>query len=270
MKKLNFAALFLLALSYTATLRAQEVTGNRLMVALSKPGQPYRLEVNITHGAITVSGYDGSEVLIEISGGENKAEEKGNGMHRVGAGNGMVIVAEENNNQISIHSTQPGKLTNLDIKIPKGLAGLRLSAVNQGNITVNGVSGEMEVNHKNGNIRLINVSGSVVAGTVNGDITATFKAADPSAPMAFSTLMGNIDISFPARLKANARLKSDHGEITTEFELAAVSGKVTTRAAGTGPAQIIADGWIYGKIGGGGAEIQVSNSRGKIMIRKAQ
>lgn len=220
---------------------AQEQT-KHLNIALSHPGQAYGLAVNILHGSISVSSYDGETIQVEISTTLDEENRR------------PVPTVSEQNNQVIIRSGGPGTPINLILKIPRKLKRLKLSTKGQGDITVNNVSGELEVNNQNGDIELTNISGSAIAGLLNGKISASFKAVDPQAPMAFSTLNGDIEVAFPPGLKANTRIKSSHGEIRSELVIIPKIAK--------------APDWAYGKIGGGGPEIQFSNLTGNITIRQ--
>jgi DUF4097 and DUF4098 domain-containing protein YvlB len=183
----------------------------------------------------------------------------------------LSITAEEKNNQVSIHTDRPNKTMHLTIKIPKGVSSIKLETVNNGDITVNNVNGEMEITNVNGSIKLSDVSGSVVANTVNGDVVATFKSIDTQAPMAFSTLNGNVDISFPATLKASVKLKSDNGGIYTDFEIAVDKTQPSAERTKEGNMyKVSVKDWVYGKIGGGGPEILMKNMNGNIYARKSK
>ena len=119
-------------------------------------------------------------------------------------------------------------------------------------------------------ITLTNISGSVVANTVNGDIVVTFNKLDTNDPMAFSTLNGDVNVTFPADTKANLKLKSDNGEIFSDFEM--VIDKTPSKVDKTnasGMYNIKKDDWVYGKINGGGAEMLMKNMEGNIYIKKA-
>ena len=192
-------------------------------------------------------------------------------MKRLIGANSLDITAEESNNQINIHSSAVNKIIHLNIKVPKNEAMLKLSTVNDGNITASNVRGELEITNVNGFIKLNNVSGSVVANTVNGDVTVVFKTIDPKAAMAFSTLNGNVDVTFPATLKANVKLKSDRGDIYTDFDVNTSQQKpAVTRSNKAGMYSLKIDDWVYGKIDGGGPEMLMKNMNGNIYIRKAK
>ncbi|HKW62067.1 MAG TPA: DUF4097 family beta strand repeat-containing protein, partial [Candidatus Acidoferrum sp.] len=149
---------------------------------------------------------------------------------------------------------------------------LKLSAVNDGNIMVTGVDGELDVNDVNGSVTLNNVSGSAVAHALNGRVLVTFNHINQK-PMAFSSLNGDIDVTFPADLKANLTLKSDRGEIFSDFDVqvqaSAPKQTVEDGRKDGGKYVVKIDRAVHGTIGGGGPEMQFTNFNGSIYIRKA-
>jgi Toastrack DUF4097 len=150
---------------------------------------------------------------------------------------------------------------------------LKLTAVNAGDIVVTGVDGELDVNDVNGSVTLNNVSGSAVAHALNGRLLATFSRVNPQKPMAFSSLNGDIDVTFPADLKANLSLKSDRGEIFSDFDVqvqASAPQQIVEDGRGHGGKYLVKiDKAVHGTINGGGPELQFTNFNGGIYIRKA-
>ena len=145
------------------------------------------------------------------------------------------------------------------------------NVVDDGNITVSDVSGALEITDVNGFISLADISGSVVANTVNGKVHVSFKSIDPKAPMAFSTLNGDVDVTFPAGVKANVKLKSDRGDVFTDFDVVTEQRKPTvTHSDAKGMYNLKIEDWVYGKINGGGPELMMKNMQGGIYIRRAK
>src|SRR5947208_16211225 len=124
---------------------------------------------------------------------------------------------EAENNEVPMRTDSFTRPIDLTLSVPVHTS-LKLSAVNDGNIVVTGVDGELDVNDVNGSVTLNNVSGSAVAHALNGRLLATFTHVNQK-PMAFSSLNGDIDVTFPADLKANLSLKSDSGEIFSDFDV---------------------------------------------------
>jgi len=147
----------------------------------------------------------------------------------------------------------------------------KIATVNDGNITISNAGGEFEVINVNGYIHMNGISGSVVANTVNGGVKVGFKNIDPKAAMAFSTLNGDVDVTFPAGFRANVKLKSDRGEIFTDFNMVADNRQPSVRkTVNNGLYNIKINEWVYGKIEGGGPEIFMKNMNGNIYLRKAK
>ncbi len=273
MKKIKIAGALMIAMFLTTRVNAQGgEKGQQLVVPLSQPGKAFKLDVGLINGSITVNAYEGKDVIIDVQSDEDRrgrGEERENGMRRLNS-NSVSIQAEESNNRVTVHG-DANKKADLMIKIPQNEVTLKLTTINNGNINVSNASGELEITNVNGYIKLNNVSGSVVANTVNGKVEVTFKTIDPKAPMAFSTLNGNVDVTFPASLKANVKLKSDRGEIYTDFDVVTEQRKPNvTRSGSSGMVSLKIEDWVYGKIAGGGPEIMMKNMNGNIYIRRAK
>jgi hypothetical protein len=278
MKNIRIAATLIIMVLFGTRLFAQGTAqgsdkGQQLVVPLSQPGKAYKLNVGLVTGSITVTGYEGKDVVIDVQTDDDKrgkVKETEEGMHKLSSGGGVDIQADENNNQVTVHGDSR-KPANLVIKVPQNDATLKLHTVNNGNIIVSNVSGELEIMNVNGYIKLSNISGSVVANTVNGKVEVSFKTIDPKAAMAFSTLNGNVDVTFPALFKANVKLKSDRGDIYTDFDVITEQRKPSvTKNSSTGMTSLKIEDWVYGKINGGGPEIMMKNMNGNIYIRKAK
>ncbi|MGZ3872786.1 MAG: DUF4097 family beta strand repeat-containing protein [Mucilaginibacter sp.] len=271
MKTIKIAAALVITMLLNTSLRAQNP--DQLVVPLSQPGKAYKLDVGLVDGSITVTGYDGKDILIEAkSDGEKRVRvrERSDGMKLLSAGLRADVEADVNNNHVSVHGSI-GKTINLIIKIPQNDVTLKLGTVNDGDIKASNISGELEVTNVNGAIKLTNISGSVVANTVNGAVVVVFKSIDPKAAMAFTTLNGNVDVTFPESLKANLKLKSDRGEIYADFDVVTETRKPTvTRGSKAGMYSLKIEDWVYGKINGGGPEMMMKNMNGNIYIRKAK
>ncbi len=274
MKTIKIAGVLLMAMLFTTPIWAQDGSDKQqLTVALSDPGKPYKLDIDLLSGSINIIGYEGKDIVIdaEMTGRKHHSETASNGMKRLSGGGNLDITAEEKNNKVTVSSETYSSPITLTIKVPQNGVTLKVSTTNNGNLSVTNVSGEMEVTNTNGGIRMSNVSGSVVANTVNGPVVVSFKSIDAKAAMAFTTLNGSVDITFPAGLKANVKLKTDQGEIYTDFDVITDPRKpVVTRTVEKGMYSLKMDDWVYGKIDGGGSEMMMKTTNGSIFIRKAK
>jgi DUF4097 and DUF4098 domain-containing protein YvlB len=179
---------------------------------------------------------------------------------------------EEENNEVRVGTESYARTIDVTISVPTHTS-VKLRAVNDGDIVVTGVDGELDVDDVNGSVTLNNVSGSAVAHALNGHLKATFARVTPQKPMAFSSLNGDIDVTFPSDLKANVTIKSDRGDVFSDFDV---------QMQATAPQQVVEDGRahggkyrvkidraVHGTINGGGPEYQFTNFQGGIYIRKA-
>jgi hypothetical protein len=273
MKKMKIAGLVLLSLMIATKSLAQSGSTETLTVPLSSPGKAYSLKVHLVTGSIKVTGYDGKDVVINATPrkadddeGSNAME---NGMKRISTPGGFEVTAKEADNTVTVNTGNPNRSVDLDLKVPMDVK-LTVGTVNDGEVVVDNVRGELEVNNVNDKITLTNISGSVVANTVNGDVTVTFKSVDPKAPMAFSTLNGDVLVTLPADTKANLKLKSDNGDVFSDFDVDVdkTPAKID-KTTEPGMYKIKKDDWVYGKINGGGPEMMMKNMQGNIYVKKA-
>jgi DUF4097 and DUF4098 domain-containing protein YvlB len=261
------AAFFLLA----QPLFAQ--SDNKVTVPLTDPSRPVTLRAHLVSGSITVKGADVKEVVVEARARGDEAHTGGRteGMKRIPmTSTGLNIEAENNNVRVSTDSYQ--RTVDLTITVPIHTS-VSLHTVNDGNILVSGVDGDLDVNDVNGEVDLKNIGGSVVAHALNGHVVATFNRVDPQKPMAFSSLNGDIDVTFPVDLKANVSLRTDNGEVYSDFDVkvqpTAPQQTVEDNRGKGGKYKVKIDKNVRGTINGGGQEIQFKNFNGNIYIRKA-
>lgn len=264
---------------------------NRIVVPLSNPAKPARIEVSTLQGSIKVVGYEGKEVIIETSVREKalskdegqdaedmdaeeaqeaaKAQAKTAGMKKIALDNAGLTV-EESNNVVSVDVESWKRAMDLSLKVPFN-SSLKLEAQQNSSIVVENVAGEIEVENLNGGITLTNVSGSVTANTLNGDVKVGLNKVTPDKPMSFSTLNGDLDVTFPAETKANLKIKTERGEVYSDFDIALrqVPQKSTeTPKKEGGKFRISLDSAYYGTINGGGPDYQFENFNGNIYLRK--
>jgi len=236
-------------------------------------------------GSVKITGYDGNDAVIEYSGrgeGLRRKAREGDvpaGMHRLDQPLNTVDATQENN-VVRVKGGFWGRL-NIEIKVPKQTT-LDLKTMN-GSISVEGISGEMTIDAMNGHINVQDASGSVVAHSMNGRIVASLTQVSAAKASSFSSMNGSIEVTLPADLKARLKMKTDRGEIYTDFNV-----KVESATGPTASTPIAQDGarktglpslpnlpslphldrTLYGTINGGGPEMQFITYNGRIVIRK--
>ncbi|HXX20822.1 MAG TPA: hypothetical protein VEJ46_15565 [Candidatus Acidoferrum sp.] len=254
------------------TLAQSDESTDKLTVHLSDPSRPGTIKASLVNGGITVNSYDGKDILIEARARNPwPAPPAYGGMHRVMT-RGSGLTAEEENNDVQVSVDSVFHTVDLVFTVPAHTS-VVLRTVNDGNITVNGVDGDLDVSVVNGGITLDNVSGNAVAHTLNGRLLAKFVKVNPQKAMAFSSLNGEIDVTFPADLKASLSLHVNRGDVYSDFDVQverSVGQPIVEGAGGYGSRyRVRPDGAVYASINGGGAAIQLSSWNGNIFIRKA-
>ena len=270
MRALAAALILSLSIAAPAAPRTAGDGEQKISVPLTDPGRPATLKVSTINGSITVEGYAGREVSIETSGRgeepEGRPRHGAEGMRRI-PNRGAGLSVDEDANVVRVETTNPSQGGDIHIQVPFHTS-LHLSAVNGGKIQVSGVEGEIELSHVNGSIEARDVAGSVVAHTTNGNVKVVLRRVVADKPMAFSTLNGDVDVTFPADLRASVHIRSDRGEIYSDFEIAA-SGRATTRETRKeGKRHIDVEQEMQGAIGGGGPDILFKTFNGDIFIRR--
>jgi hypothetical protein len=281
---IRIAGILVAAALATAPLQAAP---ERLVVPLSDPSRPAKVEASLLQGSIHVVAGKAGEVVIlaeaEPDRGHDhdrecescpviagKAKEKGDrsrsGMRRI-PNTSFGLEAEESGNRVEIGSRSFAQAIGLRIEVPAA-SSLELSLVNGEAIVVEGVGGELVLHNTNGDIRVRDARGPVSANTVNGGIEIRFRGPLPGAPMAFSTLNGDIDLTLPRDAKLDVRLRSDNGEIYSDFDVALSSRAPEVESDRTkGRYRVSVAKELTGKIGGGGPEIFLKTFNGDIVLR---
>jgi DUF4097 and DUF4098 domain-containing protein YvlB len=127
----------------------------------------------------------------------------------------------------------------------------------------------MELSNVNGRIDVEGAAAAVVADSVNGRLRVTFNRLDGDQPMAFNTLNGSVDLTLPANVKAEVQLRSDNGEIYSDFEVAVSRDPAKVeQERRDGKFRVVVEKGVHGTIGGGGRQIRITTFNGDILLRR--
>jgi hypothetical protein len=269
----------------------------RAEVPLTDPSKPAFVKAGIHIGSITVTGYNGKNIIVEARVVErselterqlrkkrelreakerfeaakqkekHKKEKKTKGMYKIQS-RVIGLSIEEENNEVYVKTSWLNQNIKLDIKVPHKTS-LKLKVLNDGYIKVENVEGEMDVNHLNGPLTLLNVSGTVIAHSMNGAVTVVFDKVNLKKPMSFSTFNGDIDVTFPKDAKFNVKMNTRQGEIYSDFKLDIQAPATSPKGERkNGKYRIKFDNTINGRLNGGGEEVLFKTYNGNIYIRE--
>ena len=270
-----------LAALATAQLGAQEGR-QQITMPFRDPSMPRKLVVEGGTGSVTIRAYEGQDALIEYTGREipgannrgNRAgrNEPPDGMHRIGGSRGLDITEESNTVRVNSQGIFGGTARDMVIQVPAQTS-VNVKTMFGGNMTIENIAGDIEAENFNGQVTITNASGSVVAHSMNGKITVSLNRVPPDKSMSFSTFNGDVDVTLPADTKARFKMRTDFGDIFTDFDvkMEANAPPVVEEAKdnkGRPRRRVRVDGTQTGTINGGGPEMQFTTFNGRILIHK--
>ncbi len=247
--------------------------GDQVTVPLSDPSKPALIDISLVSGSITVRGSNRKDVLVvtraDAERPSRRIDPDATGLRRIPQSAGFRITEEAN--RVKVSSDGPNRAISFEIQAPSK-SNLKLHTVNGGEIVVENIDGDIDVSNTNGGITLNNVAGVVNAGTTNGDLRATLTRVTEQREMAFTSLNGRVDVTLPATTKANLRLRSDHGDVYSDFDvqLAPASTSVQENRDSNGRYRINRNRAIVGAINGGGPEFELRTFNSNVYVRKGR
>jgi DUF4097 and DUF4098 domain-containing protein YvlB len=151
------------------------------------------------------------------------------------------------------------------LKVPSSTH-LLASTINDGNISIENVSGAVKADNINGSIRLNNLVREANASTINGDVDIEYSS-NPKKDCRFYTLNGDINAWFQKGLAASMSFESFNGSFYTNID-----------NLETMPVQVekknVAEGVKYKvngnrfKIGSGGALLDFETFNGNVYLKE--
>ena len=268
MKRALFASAAAAVIGLSAPAEAQN--DERIVVPLSDPARPATLEVSLFNGSITVTGYDGNEIVIAAREGEDDDEpdrREREGLRRI-PNTAVGLTAEERDNAVSVAVDRNNRGIDLEITVPRRTS-VNGRTLNGGELRIEGVAGDHELANVNGGIVAADVAGSVVAATTNGDVTVSFTELAPGKAMSFTSFNGDVEVAFPAGLAAELRINAGRGEVLTDFDVdVQPQPSVVERSAEGGRYRVRLERDVRAVVGGGGPEMSFKTFNGDIVIRR--
>jgi len=266
-KQTNHLLLGILISVFTIPALAQ----NNIEVPLSQPGEPGKLIISAMFSdEIEIRTHDQQNVIVNYDGDNIREENEDaikNGMRRI-SGGGLGLEVTEDNNKVQI-TTGPMPNGNFEmvVYVPRNFS-LKLNTV-QGDVVISGLEGEMEISAVNGDIELSDISGTVLVNSVNGDMEIDFNRVPENSPMSFTGVNGDIEVSFPANAQFTAKMKTEWGDVYTNFDMEINrDGGRTQSNSEDGTFKVAVNKWIIGQVNGGGPEFLFKTLHGDISIRK--
>ena len=152
------------------------------------------------------------------------------------------------------------------LKVPSTVH-LMVSTINDGNISIENVSGAVKADNINGSIKLNNLVREANVSTINGDVDIEYSS-NPKKDCRFYTLNGDINAWFQKGLAANMSFESFNGSFYTNIDrLEALPAQVEKKNAGDDGIKYKVNGNRY-KIGSGGAFLDFETFNGNVYLKE--
>lgn len=225
-----------------------------------------QINIQLENSTVQISGYTGSEVMIESEDEFKGPPERAKGLkplYNAATDNtGIGLDVQEAGGVMTIKKATSMSAT-YKIKVPTG-ANVRIEEQGWGNgdISVKDIGGEIEIVGSGAGIKLENITGPVVANSISGNIEVVFSRLNQEKPTHINAISGFIDVTLAADTKASLNLISMSGECYTDFD---VKMPENEKAKGLKP---IRSRNGAGTINGGGVELTLNAISGNVYLRK--
>ena len=209
----SVAALCLLTLATPLLAQQPQV----INVPLSRPGDPIFLEIGIQSAHIEVIGEDRDDVEFEITVAEgNRKIVTPSGTQPL-KGGGYSLEVEEDDNEVSLDTDWRINKVTVVARVPNR-ADVELQTINDGEIIVSNLTGDLELYNTNGPITARNITGSVIAESVNDTIDISFARFGGEGASSMESINGDLILGLPEGVGVTTHLDTSRGEIYSDFE----------------------------------------------------
>jgi len=256
-------------MSVLAPALAQDAT-QLINIPLSRPGERMSLEIGIMSARIEVIGEnrDDAEFEVSIEDGERTIITPSGTQTLAGAGYALEV--DEHDNEITLDTDWRTNKVTVLARVPR-MADLYLETVNNGEIIVSNISGNLELGNINGPITATGIMGSVIAESVNDTIDISFDGIDDVNAASLESMNGDLILHLPGNVGVQLRLDNSTGEIYSDFEVEVQPTKPTVeRKDDRGGVSVRIESVIVVNINGGGPVIRLTTLHGDIHILKTK
>jgi hypothetical protein len=267
--------------------------------AFEKKSEANAVMIANVNGSVKVVGYEGDKIIVEVSKSINAKTdarlEKGKKEVQLGVidrADTLILYVEDGCNTFGRNTKRNKKdgwynqgwgynwncndrhcesdydyKMDFTIKVPSSV-NLMVSTINDGDISVEKVSGVVMANNINGSIRLVNLEREADASTINGDVDIEY-VRNPKNDCRFYSLNGDINAWFQKGLGAELSFESFNGDFYTNVpSIESLPVKVEKASHGDG-VKFKVNGNRY-KVGAGGVFLDFETFNGNVYLKERQ
>lgn len=153
------------------------------------------------------------------------------------------------------------------IKVPKGIS-VKVSTVNNGDVLVKGVGGNLYAGNVNGDVTVEGANGDTKATTVNGVIEVDFTQM-PNEFAHFETVNGDILVTVPARADGIYNFETQWGKVYSDLDFdSKIAPRLEKTSGNRGGTMFKFKGSNGYQVGKGGPTLEFETLNGSIKIKK--
>ena len=247
----------------------------------SLSGAPMRVVVDNLDGNVHVTGTSGSQVRITA----HKVIRADSDSDLQQAKNEVKLDITDRPGSVTIYYDAPWRCRgenggchdqqrrfytvtyDINVEVPRQVRPV-VSTVNNGDVRIEGTTGDFDVRNVNGGITMTSIAGSGEANTVNGPVTVRF-AKNPSGISSFKSINGQLDFYFQPDLSADLRFKTFNGQIYSDFEVTPMALVAGQGEQHEGKFVYHSNGMKGARAGHGGPELTFDAFNGNIRLHRA-
>src|SRR5215471_15009388 len=174
-------------------------------------GQGGSISVRNVSGDVSVTGYEGSAVLV--LGFKEGPDRDRVGVEDNSAGNNVDVRARYPENCDCNASIR------FEVKVPRANYKFDQISSVSGDVEVTGVSGDLLAKSTSGNVTVKGVTGAVNAKSTSGNVEVEIMQLNGAGDMEFASTSGDVRVKLPANLDADVRMSTASGGLKTDFPL---------------------------------------------------
>lgn len=225
------------------------------------------INVSSVSGNVTVTGYDGSAVLVTaIKEGSDRDKVE---VEDTSSGDRIELrsrYAPNCNCNASINFTVQvprsvkynfDKLStasgNIEVRNVTGQMRVRSAS---GEVTLEDVSGAINASSASGNVRVKDASGTVSASAASGNVEVEMRNVEGAENMEFTSASGNVYVKAPANLDATVDMSSVNGSLKTDFPLEVKEPQYGSQRS------------AHGRLGNGSRSLKIRSASGDVSLTR--
>ncbi len=214
-----------------------------------------RFSLSNVNGSVVVTGGGGDSVEIIATKKADNQEDLDKIEIEISHSADEIVVETElgESNRWFSHGNNSGSVK-YEVIVPVSTHLDSVETVN-GSVNISGVSGKVVAESVNGDLEVSDLAGDVGLSTVNGSIEAEFTRLEDQQRVNMETVNGRVSIDLPENANADISADTLNGGINaSDFGLETEKGFVGSD--------------LNGKIGNGGARLNIDTVNGSIKIRR--